>query len=67
MIPEDIKKTIDAMDYYQLLERVRFAPAGDPFFVGEVGEYFLKRTGELKNADPGGAVADSKALGWERR
>jgi len=66
MIPEGIKKTIDTMSYYQLLEKVRFAPAGDPFFIGEVGEYFLKRTEELRAADPGGAVADSKALGWSR-
>lgn len=67
MIAEDIKRTIDAMSYWELLERVRFAPPGDPYFVGEVGTYFMKRTAEKRDEDPERAVAVSKALGWEKR
>jgi hypothetical protein len=65
MIPENIKKRIDSMSYYQLLDHWRFASAGDPMFQGEIGKYYSKVISEKKNADPAGAVADSKALGWK--
>jgi len=56
------KAKIDKMSYYDLLAGWRFAPAGDPRFQGEAGDYWGKKMAELKAADPAGAVAASKAL-----
>ena len=33
---------IDCATYYRLLERWRFAPVGEPFLQGEVGEHYNK-------------------------
>lgn len=63
--PEE-KAAIDALSYRQLLAAWRFAPAGDARFHGARGTYWSKRMGELRAADPEGAVADSKSLGWGR-
>lgn len=62
---EKQKRTIDGMTHRQLLEKVRFAPIGDPAFQGDAGTYYIKRMGELQAEDPRGAVADSKAIGWK--
>jgi hypothetical protein len=66
LTPEN-RATIDTKTIIELLDRIRFAPAGDPWFQGETGDYWLKRYSALKNADPGAAVAASKTLGWEKR
>ena len=66
MIPEDFKKNVDSMTYYQLLDKWRFAPVGDPMFQGELGEYYSKVMFAKRDADPVNAVADSKALGWKK-
>jgi hypothetical protein len=58
----ELKAEIDSKTHYELLSRIRFAPVGDPVFQGESGKYWIKRRNELKEADPGQAVADSKAL-----
>jgi len=60
------KAHIDAMSHHGLLSRWRNAPAGDPWFQGETGTYWGKRMAALRDADPGGAVANSKAIGWDR-
>lgn len=65
MIPENLKKRIDGMSYYQLLDKWRFAPVGDPMFQGELGKYYSKVMFAKRDADPAGAVADSKVLGWK--
>ena len=65
LTPEN-KAHIDAMSYEGLLSRWRNAPAGDAWFQGETGEYWGKRMAEMRDADPGGAVAASKRIGWER-
>lgn len=57
-----LKAEIDAKSHYQLLERIRFAPTGDPLFQGESGGYWIERRNELQRKNPGQAVADSKAL-----
>lgn len=59
------KATIDAKSYEGLLSKWRFAPAGDPWFEGETGDYWASRMNELRNngADHVGA---SKSIGWER-
>ncbi len=63
LTPEN-KSVIDSMSHYSLLEKIKFAPIGDPWMQGETGEYWIKRREELRSQDPGGAVSDSKSLGW---
>lgn len=58
------KACIDGLSHYQLLEKIRFAPAGDEWMQGQTGDYWIQRRAELQAKNPGSAVADSKALGW---
>lgn len=60
MTPQQ-KEHIDHLTYYELLEHWRFAPAGDPWFRGDVGDYWTKRMAELK---PANAAQISKDIGW---
>jgi hypothetical protein len=55
---------IDSLSYRALLSQWRFAPAGDPWFEGDTGEYWSERMAELRKA---GAdhVGASKAIGWD--
>ena len=57
---------IDKATYQQLLGHWRFAEAGDPFFRGELGDYYKKKLAE-KRAEVGDAahVSASKSLGWD--
>lgn len=62
----EIRNYIDSLSYSRLLARWRFAPAGDPWFQGETGEYWAKRMNALRR-QPGGEerhVAASKTIGW---
>lgn len=64
-LTEDVKARIDEMDYFQLLERWRYAPVGDPVFQGTSGNYWWERMQHLRS-QPGGherAVSASKLLG----
>ena len=61
LTPEN-KRTIDAYSYGDLLSHWRFAPAGDPWFQGETGNYWSMRMYEKRGQDPD-PVAVSKALG----
>ena len=63
LTPEN-KNHIDSLTYYQLLDRWRNAPVGDPWFQGETGSYWAKTLAKKRNADPAQAVADSKTIGW---
>ncbi len=65
LTPEN-KAHIDALNHHELLSKIRFAPPGDPWFQGETGKYWMKRYAEKRDEDPGGAVRDSKDIGWER-
>lgn len=57
---EGLKRQIDAMSHYDLCSRWRFSKVGDPFFQGEVGEYFV-----VKLKEKGGFTPEiSKQLGW---
>lgn len=60
----ETKAKIDAMTLMGLLHKIRFAPAGDPLFQGETGEYAMKRYAELRDKDPDGHVRASKEIGW---
>jgi len=59
---------IDEASYEDLLTRWRFAASGDPFFVGEVGEYYAKIRAE-RFIEVGAAehTRISKLIGWNKR
>ena len=52
-------------DYTHLLRKCRFAGVGDPFFQGEVGDFFQKTMLERKEEiGSAAAVSVSKQIGW---
>lgn len=62
---EDQKKWIDNASFEDLLRKWRFAPAGDPFFQGECGDYYSKVMAEKKaEAGHDASVQASKNIGW---
>ena len=63
---EAAKQWIDNASYEELLRKWRFAPVGDPWFQGELGEYYAKVLAAKRDADQGEHVRASKAIGWER-
>ena len=65
MTTKERKKWIDNASYEDLLRKWRFAPAGSPFFQGEVGQYFVLIMGK-KRKEVGDAehTRASKAIGW---
>lgn len=66
MITTEQKEIIDSMSYSQLLRKWRFAPAGDEFFIGEVGDYYQKVMDEKRQIiGVTAAVRASKEIGWE--
>ena len=64
---DEQKVWIDNATYEQLLERWRFAACGDPMFQGDAANHYSKVMQEKKSADPEGAAAASKRIGWDRR
>lgn len=59
------KAIIDAMSYKEMLKTYRFAEAGNPWFVGDVGTYFMTTMQRKKMAlSESERVAISKAIGW---
>ena len=64
-LTEENKAHIDSLSYEGLLSYWRFAPAGDPWFQGETGEYWRERMKEARyeEADP---ARVSKRIGWEK-
>lgn len=62
---EEMKEWIDAASYEQLLSKWRNAPAGNPFFQGEIGQYYSRVMAE-KRDEVGNAehVRVSKSIGW---
>ena len=63
-LTEELKKRIDAMSYYDMLSKWRFAPSGTLIFQGESGEYWGKVMAHKRDENPAQAVQDSKDLGW---
>ena len=61
---EKTKALIDAMTYEDLLRKWRFAPLGDPMFVGETGKYFAERMEQKRTEEGTDRVAVSKKVGW---
>lgn len=67
MTNEQMKNWIDNASYESLLHKWRFAVVGDPFFQGEIGQYYSKILSERKNALKDGEHSrTSKAIGWEK-
>jgi len=65
MTKKEMLKWIDSATYEELMYRWRFAPASDPFFQGEVGDYYKRKLLEKKRGIPQEKqVAISKKLGW---
>ena len=62
----EVKMMIDSMTYTEMLNKWRFAPAGDPLFEGESGEYFADLMAERRASNPEEHVRASKTIGWER-
>ncbi len=58
------KEWIDNATYQDLLRHNRFAPVGDPMFMGDTGDYYGKVMAEKKAAEPSPAAV-SKAIGWD--
>jgi hypothetical protein len=62
---DELKDRIDKMSYHDMLVKWRFAPVGDPMFTSAAtAHYFRKIMTEKRHADPAGAVAASKCIGW---
>jgi len=61
------KAHIDSLSYGGLLDKWRYAPAGDPWFQGETGGYWSKRMAEKQSEDPAGAVTASKKIDRNKR
>ena len=65
MTVAEMKTWIDTATYAQLLARWRSAPAGSPWFQGDIGDYYAEvmraRRAEVGDA---GHVAASKSIGW---
>ena len=57
------KDWIDNASYEQLLQRWRFAAAGDSMFRGDTFEHYDRVMREKRSADPAGHVRASKAIG----
>ena len=61
----DQKQWIDRSTYKMLLEKWRFAPAGDPIFQGESREYYEKIMADRrKKLGPEVHTQASKEIGW---
>lgn len=58
------KRWLDEASYEQLLSHWRYAPIGDPMFLGECGDYYTKVLSQKRDADPKGHVEASKRIGW---
>jgi hypothetical protein len=65
MTHDEMKKWIDNATYSQLLSKWRFASSGNPFFQGEIGDYYSKVMREKKEQVGNDEhVKTSKTIGW---
>lgn len=62
-LTQEVRDTIDAMDYESMLRKWRFAPVGDAMFSGESGDYYRKVMLEKKVLCD--HVEVSKRVGWD--
>ncbi len=65
MTEAEMKQWIDEQPYVELLRKWRFSTTGDPFFQGEMGDYYKGVMFRKRDALPRSEqVAASKAIGW---
>jgi len=68
MTPEQMKAWIDNATYEQLLDKWRWACVEDPFFCGDVGNYYVdvmsKRRSQVGDDEH---VRASKSIGWDKK
>lgn len=63
----EMKQWIDNATYVELLGKWRSLAIGNPFFQGEVGEYFAKIMREKREClSHNEQVSASKLIGWEQ-
>ncbi len=62
----EMKEWIDNSSYYDLLTKWRFAPIGDPFFYGDMCDYY-KEVMARKREEHENPSAVSKAVGCDKR
>ncbi|MGA7949696.1 MAG: hypothetical protein WCA45_05995 [Thiobacillaceae bacterium] len=60
------KKWIDEASYTTLLSKWRFAPTGDPMFIGDTGDYYAVMMQRKRAELPDNGVSASKEIGWDR-
>jgi len=67
MLNDNMKKWIDEASYIDLLRKWRFARSGDPFFQGEIGDYYCQvMARKRKEVGDEAHSRASKAIGWGR-
>lgn len=60
-----VKAVIDAMSYKEMLKTYRFAKDNNPWFLGDVGTYFMTTMNRKKLAlTPEERTKISKEIGW---
>jgi hypothetical protein len=65
MTEQEMRDWIDNASYEDLFRKWRFAPAGDPFFQGDVGKYYSEvMVKRRKEVGPEEHTRISKRLGW---
>jgi len=58
---------VERMEYEEMVRKLRFAPVGDPMFLGTVGDAFGRRLRVFEDKlSHDYRVAVSKEVGWER-
>lgn len=63
---ERMLQWIEKASYEELLYKWRFSPAGDPFFIGKIGDFYQDRMNKLKIETPiEEQVSISKKVGWD--
>jgi hypothetical protein len=61
-----LKDRINRMNYEDMVRALRFAPIGDPMFIGEVGDFFGHRLRILQSElSTAAQVAVSKLVGYD--
>ena len=61
---KELLEFINTASDEELLRRWRFAPAGDPIFIGKAGEAYVKAMKKLQATK--GFSTISKRVGWEQ-
>ena len=61
----EMRDWIDRQDHEGLLRWWRFAPSGDPFFQGEIGEHYEQALKSSRGLEQDRGASASKRVGWD--